>query len=118
MGWKFWQKNEPLPTGAAEKTRRLGRPRELPMEVGRHLVVVQGLDPDWAWGLKCVVKPRDNSKSAFDIRVFSSESAAQRGVTVRDYASLEEHMDLVLFAGWYDKESRKVQLERLIQEAV
>lgn len=118
MGWKFWQKKEPLPTEAPEKPRRLGKPRDLPMEVGRHLVVEQGLDPDWAWSLKCVVKPRDNSKSAFDIRVFNSESAAKRGVTVRDYTSLEGHMDLILFAGWYDKEKRQASLEGPMKEAV
>jgi len=118
MGWKFWQKDQPAAKDTGAKTHKLGRPRDLPQEVGRHLVVEQGLDPDWAWSLKCVVKPRENSKSTFDVRVFSSESAVRQGVTVRDYTSLEDHADLILFAGWYDKETRQAQLDRPMKEAV
>lgn len=118
MGWKFWQKNETAAAPSGDKTQRRGKPRDLPPEVGRHLVVEQGLDPDWIWSLTCVRKPIENSKSAFDIRIFSSENVAQHGVKVRDYASLDNHMDLVIFAGWYEKETRSVQLERLIKEVV
>ena len=120
MGWKFWQKNEsaatPTPTGA--NAHKQSKPRELPQDVGRHLVVVQGLEPDWVWSLKCVVRSKDNSKSMFEIRIFSPETAAEHGVGVRDYISLDNHMELVLFEGWYDKETRKIQLERLLKEAV
>ncbi len=118
MGWKFWQKSETAATPSGGKTQRLDKPRGLPQEVGRYLVVDQGLDPDWIWNLKCVKAPRENSKSASNIRIFSSETAAQHGVKVRDYDSLDNHMDLVLFAGWYDKETHSVQLERLIKKAV
>ena len=118
MGWKFWQKDVPSATDAAGKTAKLGKPRDLPQEVGRYLVVDQGLEPDWAWSLRCVVKPRENARNTFDVRVFSAETASQRGVTVRDYASLDEHTDLILFAGWYSKESHQAHLERLMQEAV
>jgi hypothetical protein len=116
MGWKFWKKNE---NGAAQgKSQKLGKPREIPQEVGRYLVVAEKLDPDWVWSLMCVRRPRENSKSIFDIRIFSAESAAQKRVKVRDYVTLDNHMDLVLFAGWYNRETNKVELERLIDEAV
>jgi hypothetical protein len=52
------------------------------------------------------------------IRIFSPESVAQHNVKVSDYASLDNHMDLVIFGGWYDKENRTVMLDRLIKEAV
>jgi hypothetical protein len=52
------------------------------------------------------------------IRIFSPESVAQHHVKVSDYASLDNHMDLVIFGGWYDKENRTVMLDRLIKEAV
>ena len=118
MGWKFWQKSKPEAAPSGGKTPKLVKPRELPQDVGRHLVAAKGLDPDWVWNLKCVVKPKENHKSAFDIRIFSSETVSQHGVAVRDYASLDTHMDLVIFTGWYDKETRNVELERLIEEAV
>ena len=47
------------------------------------------------------------------IRIFSSESVAQHNVKVSDYVSLDNHMDLVIFDGWYDKENRTVKLDRL-----
>jgi hypothetical protein len=52
------------------------------------------------------------------IRIFSSESVAQPNVKVSGYASLDIHLDLVIFDGWYDKENRTVKLDRLIKKAV
>jgi hypothetical protein len=118
MGWKFWQKNESSATGAGENTIKLGRPRDLPQEVGRHLVVVEDLDPDWVWSLKCVLLPKENAKNVFDIRVYDSKSATFRGVTIKDHRSLDDHMELVLYAGMYDKGNRNVQLQRLMKDAV
>jgi hypothetical protein len=43
---------------------------------------------------------------------------ANHGVKVSDYTSLDNHMDLVIFVGWYDKNTQSVQLERLIKKAV
>ena len=114
----IWQKNESSATDAEEKTRKLGRPRDLPQAVGRHLVVVDGLDPDWAWSLKCVLQPKENAKNAFDIRVYDSQNATRQGVTVKDYRSLDDHMELVLYTGLYDKENQSVQLQCLMEEVV
>ena len=118
MGWKFWQKNQTLSAPSGGKAQKLSKPSDLPQEVGRYLVVDQGLDPDWVWSLKCVKKPRESSKTTFDVRIFSSATVAQHGVKVRDYTSLDSQMDLVIFTGWYDKQTRYVHLERLIREAV
>ncbi len=121
MGWKFWQKNEKNASATApsgNKVQKHSKPRELPQDVGRHLVVVQNLDPDWAWSLKCVMQPGDNANDRFDIRIFSPETAALHGVTVRDYASLDNHMEVVIFQGSYSRNTRSVQLERLMKEAV
>ena len=118
MSWKFWQKNETVAPSSEGKAQKLEKPRDLPQEVGRYLVVEKGMEPDWVWSLKCVRKSRENSKSVFDIRIFSLSTLSQHGVNVRDYASLDSHMDLVVFAGWYDKKAQRVQLERLIKKAV
>jgi hypothetical protein len=118
MGWKFWQQNDSAAGASNGKAQKLAKPRDLPQAVGRHLVVVEELEPDWAWSLKCVLRPKDGAKNMFDIRIFSSENAARHGVKVRDYASLDNHMELVIFEGSYDKETGTVRLQRLIKEAV
>jgi hypothetical protein len=118
MDWKFWRKNETAAAPNGGKTQRLERPKDLPNDVGYHLVVKERLDPDWVWRLKCVKKPRENSKSTFDIRIFSSETSSQHGVQIRDYTSLDNHADLIIFAGWYDKNTGSVQLEKMIKKAV
>jgi hypothetical protein len=118
MDWKFWQKKETAETPSGGKPQKLDKPRDIPQEVGRHLVVDQGLDPDFAWSLKCVRKPRENSKSTFDIRIFNLATVEKHGLKVRDYSSFDDHMDLVIFVGWYDKRTQSVQLERMIKEAV
>ena len=117
MDWKFWQKNK-TEAPHISKTKKIGKPRELPQDVGRHLVVVNGLDPDWVGSLKCVEKPRENAKDTFDFRIFSAPSAARDGLTIMDYHSLDHHMNLVLFAGWYSKDTHGVELEPMIKQAV
>ena len=118
MSWKFWERDKTAAAPSSGNSKKLEKPREIPQDVGRHLVAEQDLDPDWIWNLKCVRKPREGSKSAFYIRVFSPESVAQHNLKVSDYSSLDDHMDQVIFDGWYDKENRIVRLDRLIKEAV
>jgi len=79
--------------------------------VGRHLVVEQKQNPDWARKLKAVVRPRPEYKDAFDFRVFDEAQAAAREVTIKDYDSLDEHPDLIVYEGWFDKKAMKVQME-------
>jgi hypothetical protein len=118
MGWKFWEKNRSDENQRVERSPKLPRVKELPNEVGRHLVVAKGYEPDWVWALRCAVRPIENSKNRLEIRVFSPEAASQRGVAVKNYTSLDDCPDLILFAGWYDKATRRVQLENLLDKAV
>lgn len=110
MNWKFWQKAENHPTASNQANGKLGRPRELPQQVGQYLVVREKLDPDWVWKLKCVRRARGQSKAAFDFRVFSPQSTSIAGVTVRDYASLDLHPGQILYFGWYNKYSHEIEL--------
>jgi hypothetical protein len=95
------------------KVEKLPGPKGIPELVGRHLVVDFKQDPDWVWKLKGVVKQRSKSKTedTFDFRVFDEAQTAARKVTVRDYNSLNEHPELILYQGWFDKKSMKVQIE-------
>ena len=86
-------------------------PKEMPQIVGQHLVVDLQEDPDWVWELKCVLRPRIESKHAFDFRIFDPAEAASKGVNVKDYHSLDEHPEMILFEGWFDKQLMKVHLQ-------
>ncbi len=117
MDWKIWKKKptpeagKPAEAGKPPQPQKLPGPREMPEPVGRYLVVQLNKDPDWAWALKAVVRPRAESKSAFEIRVFDEGKAAARKIPIRNYTTLDSHPELILFQGWYDRKSREVHLE-------
>lgn len=103
----FWKKQG---TGAAA----LPGPKEIPELVGRYLVVEKKRDPDWVWKLKGVVRPNPSKgKKSFDIRVFDDAAVATAGVKVKDYTSFDDHPEMVLFEGWFDKDSLKVVVEEV-----
>jgi hypothetical protein len=110
MGWKFWNKKT---SSENRKRSKPSKPQEMPELVGRHLVVELGEDPDWVWRLKTVQRRREDGNSASDIRVFSTASASVKGVSVENYDSLDEHPDLILFEGWFDKGSRSIAIEKM-----
>jgi hypothetical protein len=104
----FWKHKE-----AEEGVAKLPGPSGIPELVGRHLVVEMGKDPDWVWHLKGAVRRRSKSKTedSFDVRVFDAAKAAAKKVTVEDYTSLDEHPDLILYEGFFDKKCTKVHLK-------
>jgi len=107
----FWKK-KPVTEGQAKaKVEKLPEPKEIPELVGRHLVTQMNKDPDWVWKLKSVVRKRPEDKGAFDVRVFDETLAAQKAVKVEDWTTLDEHPDLILFEGWFDKNSMKSELK-------
>ena len=99
----FWRK------GAKEQ--RLHTPTGIPDLVGRHLVTDMKKDPDWAWKLKGVVRQRGEGKDTFDVRIFDEAEKVAKKVTVVDYTSLDEHLELILYEGWFDKKSMQVKIE-------
>jgi hypothetical protein len=111
MFWKFWKKQRV--TGTETKVEKLPGPKEIPELAGRFLVNTKKKDPDWVWKLKSVVRKRPESKDAFDVRVFDESQAAQKGggVTVKDWNTLDEHPDLILYEGWFNKKTLEAELE-------
>jgi hypothetical protein len=110
MGWKFWEKKAAVGEQATTRAEKLPKPREIPEVVGRYLVAELGKDPDWVWTLKGVLRRKSDRKDCFEFRVFDNNKVAARGVPVRDYTSLDGHPELVLFEGWFDKNSYVVQI--------
>ena len=107
MSWKFWGDHS-----AAEKSQRLPRPKGLPNPVGRTMVVEKGENPDWVWELRSVERPRDGGKDCFDVRVFDPNATSEKEISVRDYNSLDQAPDLILYSGWYDKKTSQAVLEK------
>jgi hypothetical protein len=95
----------------ADGSEKLPGPKTIPDPVGSTLVVQFKEDPTWAWALKAVIKPKEE-KDVFDIRVFSDSTAGSAKVSVKDYHSLDDHPNLILYDGIYDKKKKKAQLQQ------
>jgi hypothetical protein len=86
-------------------------PKGIPDYVGRYLVVNLGKNPDWVWNLKAVMRSKTEDKDAFDVRVFDPAQVSEKGLKIRDYHSLDEHPDLILYEGWFNKRTGEVKIE-------
>jgi hypothetical protein len=117
MSWKFWQKEKRGENVSGTREIKLATPRELPDRVGIHLVVKLKENPDRVWNLKCAMRPKTGEKHAFEVRIFDPADAAQRGVTIRNFNSLDDHPDMILFFGWFSKETGIVKIEKSLQKA-
>ena len=113
MVWKLWGKK----TASAVNESKLPKPRDLPSEIGRKLVVEKNYDPDWVWNLKYVQRKQDHSKSMNNFRIYSPIDASSNGIAINDFNSLDHHPDLILFDGWFDNSTRQVGFEKMLQRA-
>lgn len=104
MGWKFWKREE---NGLLAK---LPKPKELPEFLGRCLVVEKKMDPDLVWSLKCALQPHVDSKTHFDFRIFNPSLVQQMGVRIDNFESLDNQPELILYQGWFDKSSNKIEI--------
>ena len=105
----FWKKKA---VTSEPKVKKLPGPKYMPDIEGGHLVTDYKQNPDYIWKLKAVVRPRQESKNAFDCRVFDDVEAATKSIKIENYTSLDEHPELILFEGWFDNESRQLHLEK------
>ena len=116
MNWKFWkthdkngQRLNPLPS-------KLPKPKDLPERVGIHLVTQLKLDPDWVWSLKGVVRPT-SEKHNFEIRVFDPKEAVISDMVVRDFYSLDDFPEMILFEGCFNKDTGWIDIKRTSDKA-
>jgi hypothetical protein len=99
----FWKRKE----GEA----KLPSPKEIPGVVQNYLITERKMDADLARILKAAVRKSPNGERTFNIRVFDESEALAKKVQVKDYTSLDEHPDLIIYEGWFDEESERVELE-------
>lgn len=117
----FWRKKqmvttpvEASPTGAPSpvvKTEKLPEPKPISDLLMKYLVTEKDKSPDWVGKLLTVERKSPKGEKAFDVRVFAGYEATEKRVNVKNYTSLDEHRELILFEGWFDKESKRVELE-------
>ncbi len=88
---------------------KLPKPKDILQPIGQSLVVDHHQDPDWVWHLKTVTRPVPGGTRE-EFRVFSAGMAAEQGVSIRDYTSLDGHPGLILYHGWLDKKARELEM--------
>ncbi|MEJ2165453.1 MAG: hypothetical protein P8X90_07985 [Desulfobacterales bacterium] len=116
MSWKFWQKEKHGENSSGTKEVKLAKPKDLPDRVGMHMVTQLKEDPDWVWNLKCVLRPKADEKHAFEVRVFNPADAVRQSVVVKNFNSLDDHPDMILFFGWFSKDTGIVKIEKRLQK--
>jgi len=93
---------------------KLPKPTEIPELAGRYMVVEEKKNPDWVWKLRAVVRPAEKKK-AFYCRVFDEAQVAQAGIKVKDWTSLDKYPELILWEGYFDKETNTVRKEKFVE---
>ncbi len=94
-----------------EKKEKLSGLKEIPGIVQNYLVAERKMDPDLVKLLKAVVRKSETGEKAFNIRVFDGSEALAKKVQVKDYTSLDECPDLIIYEGWFDEGAKQVKLE-------
>jgi len=102
----FWKRKE-----TKEREVKLPGPKGIPELAGRYMVAERKMDPDLVKLLKAVVRKSAIGETAFDIRVFDESEGLAKKVQVKDYTSLDEHPDLIIYEGWFDEVLKKAELE-------
>jgi hypothetical protein len=103
----FWGKKS---AKEEEKKEKLSGPKEIPGPVRNYLVAERKMDPDLVKLLKAVER-KSTTGATFNIRVFDDSEAIAKKVQVKDYTSLDECPDLIIYEGWFDEGAKQVKLE-------
>ena len=110
MRWNFWKKTNSQGGGSGTVTPKLAKPKDLPEAVGRKMVVNMKMDPDVVWSLKFVSRPMGDRRGTSEFRIFDPEMSHLIGLDVKNWTSLNDHPDLIIFSGHYDKSTKHVEI--------
>jgi len=98
-------------TPAVTRAEKLPGPKFLPDILNDYLVKQMAKETNWVRGLSMVIRPKSGGGKGFDVRIFAQYEASTSGAKIKDYTTLDQYPQLVLFEGWFDKEAKKVELE-------
>lgn len=95
-----------------------GKPAEVSGAMSRSIGNEWGKIPrseeHWAEYL-AVMRPQGNGGDLFDVRIFDKWMVGERKVAVTDYSTLDDHPDLVLLAGWWNKKTKKGEIKAMVK---
>ena len=100
----FWGKK------SAKDEGKLPGPREIPGSVQTYLVAERKMDPVLVKLLKAIER-KSTTGATFNIRVFDDSEAKAKQVQIKDYTSLDEFPDLIIYEGSFDAWAKQVKLE-------
>jgi len=92
------------------KAEKLPAPRQIPGIVGKHLVAEYNMDTALLQILKSVVRKKPQAERAFDCRIYDPAEAEAKEIRIQDYTSLDGNSDLILYEGWFDEETKHVEM--------
>jgi len=107
----FWKRKPAIEEPPKLKVERLPGPKQIPGLVEKHLIAEYKMDPDLARILKAVVRASSTKEGVFNIWVFDESEALAKKIQVKDYTSLDNHPDLIIYEGWFDEQSKRVELK-------
>lgn len=93
------------------KAEKLGGPKPISPVVEKYITTEYKMDPDLAKLLKTVTRRSSTEAAGLNIRLFDESEAIAKKVQVKNYTSLDEHPDLIIYEGWFDEKSKRVKLE-------
>jgi hypothetical protein len=100
----FWGKKSEKEEG------KLSGPKEIRGPVQNYLVAERKMDSTLVKLLKAVER-KGTTGATFNIRIFDDSEAIAKKVQVKNYTSLDECPDLILYEGWFDEGAKQVNLE-------
>ena len=100
----FWKRNN---NDSGEN--KLPGPKNIPDFIGRYIVINDNLDPELVWRLKVVLRPV--GKKEFYYRAFDQSQTNRANINVKDWTSLDEHPEFVLWEGYFNKGTEEVRKE-------
>jgi hypothetical protein len=89
---------------------KLSGPREIRGLIQNYLVAEKKMNPVLVKLLKAV-EHKGTAEAQLNIRIFDDSEAQARKVQVKDYTSLDECPDLILYEGSFDEGAKQVNLE-------
>jgi len=102
----FWEKKR----GKGEE-KRLSGPKDISGLVQNYLVAEKKMDAGLVKLLKAVVNKAATGERTYNIRIFDESEALAKKVEVKDYTSLDERPDLIIYEGVLDEGAKQVKLE-------
>ena len=105
MSLKHGRRIQKLKQIACRSTKSLVKPARLPAAAARYLTEQLCHNPAWVKGLKCVKRRNTDQDNTYGLRVFDELLAAEKGVRIESYYSLDVYPELIIYEGWINQDA-------------